>query len=106
MRLPLCNGRIETAPRLFGHGAPLCWRCLSIIAAMAISAPIAPQLATAGIWLALAAALVAVGIVDGYCSYFTARGSTNPRRVLSGLGAGLGLSILSGWLTPMLPIVL
>ncbi len=90
--LPLCNRRPERAPNICGYVFPLCWRCSSIAAGLIIIGALPEKYLmpdTGLLGLGLGACLVAV--LDGYLSNATIYGSTNIRRMVTGLGAGLGL---------------
>ena len=68
-----------------GYQFPLCARCTGIALGFLLS-PVITLFWESNVWLSLA--LIAVMITDGLIQLKTRFRSTNPRRFLTGLGAG------------------
>jgi len=84
---PLCNRRPERAPHIGPFVSPLCWRCAGALFAMVICQPL--DLRTLPGRMLIALLLLAPAVVDGSGQYFLGRESTNPRRLITGLMAGV-----------------
>ncbi|NIZ59849.1 hypothetical protein DL239_02535 [Sedimentitalea sp. CY04] len=96
LRKPLCNGRLHTAPQLFGITFPLCWRCSTIAASVcAMQIILGATFAMHWGYGILGASMVLLGAFDGYKSYFTRRGTTNFNRAIFGLITGVGLFLVA-----------
>jgi len=84
--MPLCNGKPDCAPILWGVPFLLCWRCTAI-AVSAMLAYAAGFIVPGGIAVLLAVPC----IVDGSLGYLGVRPGTNWRRASTGTLAGLSL---------------
>lgn len=93
-RLPVCNQNAKRAPHLFNFCFPLCWRCSSILFSMIVFSylmkhlDIRPGMLTGMLMLIPCAA-------DGTLQYYFYLESTNARRIMTGLLAGIGLTIIA-----------
>ena len=94
MRYPLCNNRNATAPRLFGARLPLCCRCCGVTVGVGICALVGGAIPESPLNFALAALGILACAGDGYLSYYSAIGSTNTRRLITGVLGGFGAGIL------------
>lgn len=91
MRLPLCNGRPDRAPCVFGRTFPLCWRCSAAILAMLVTLQFAAWLPDETLWWLVPLCIPAAW--DGVRQYGFGVESTNSRRFWTGFL--LGTSALS-----------
>ena len=86
---PICNLRKERAPRFRNYCFPLCWRCTSILIGIVfaglIERPDVPILATL---------LILPTMIDGGLQQWYKVESTNTRRILTGLMAGVGVGCI------------
>lgn len=80
-----CHQLPERSFFIRGYQFPLCARCTGIVLGFLI-APIITIFWKGNLWLSLA--LVAIMVADGLIQLKTKYRSTNPRRLLTGLGAG------------------
>jgi uncharacterized membrane protein len=92
LRMPVCNGHPERAPRLGRFCFPLCWRCTGAACAVCAGWLAGPPTLSAW-WLVVAALAILPAYVDGVAQYEYARLSNNPRRFITGLGLGAGLVV-------------
>ena len=90
-RAPVCNCRADRAPRLGRYSFPLCWRCTAIITGMLIPLVLPP-------WLAVLFMLPC--LIDGIAQYHAGIESTNGRRILTGLPAGIGIAAIVHTIVP------
>lgn len=99
-KLPLCNLQKHRAPHIFGICFPLCWRCTSAVFSMRIIFPVMLlflgsfiiNYREAFLWISLIFTLPL--IIDGTNQYFISKKeSTNYKRVITGVLAGLGIKI-------------
>ncbi len=93
---PLCNGRPERAPHIGSFCFPLCWRCTSIIAGYSVCYWTKPVFLSSHIILGL---IISIGLIipcayDGVRQVLSDYESSNPLRIITGLLAGIGMSIL------------
>lgn len=100
MRWPICNGRPERAPHLFGRCFPLCWRCSAAAAGalVTVAAVSFIPLATVfhrWVWPMIGAAMLLPMVVDGALQYAAKLESTNARRIVTGGLFGIGIGLLS-----------
>jgi uncharacterized membrane protein len=98
-KMPLCNGKSERAPDIFGRCFFLCWRCtmvmiVSIISTIALYY-IDLSLVMSKTFTIVGSILVLPMIFDGSIQYFTKRDSTNVRRVITGSLFGIGIAIVA-----------
>lgn len=93
---PLCNHRPDRGIYIHGFCLPLCARCTGIltgaIVASVIRLVIGAQTGSIGILL-LGLAMIAPTGIDGLIEYAFGVESTNPRRLITGLLAGVGCVI-------------
>lgn len=85
MRLPLCSGRPESAPRICGLTCPLCWRCSGALAAACLSALLLPRHSIVLGCLCAIPALTDVGL-----AHYKIYPGSNFRRGVTGLLLGVG----------------
>lgn len=93
---PLCNGRPERAPHIGNFCFPLCWRCTAIsLGAVVIACfdlsfcfyhPLVGTL--------IAVVLITPCLIDGLLQKYAMKESTNVRRILTGLLAGIGMGLV------------
>ena len=101
-KIPLCNERPETAPHIGNFCFPVCWRCFSaFIGAALITITvhigwIRPPLSLYDFFIAVL--LTVPCMCDGLLSYLTPYESSNKRRAITGMLAGIGLRTLVYWL--------
>lgn len=101
---PLCNGKPERAPHIFGKCFILCWRCTSLIFSMLLCSCLCYFLTGSiyidlGIQGVICAVILAVPtLVDGVLQYIFHMESTNTRRILLGCVSGIGLWMLASWM--------
>lgn len=91
-RWPLCNGRPDTAISLLGLSSPLCARCTGIVLGCLSGAAALTTGAVPSIPLAITILACLPALIDGLQSYY-GRGTTNPRRLLTGTLLGLSLAL-------------
>lgn len=101
---PLCNGKAERAPYIFGKCFILCWRCTSLIFSLLLCSCLC-YIFTGAIYIELemhgviyAGILILPTLVDGILQYIFCIESTNIRRALFGCISGIGLWLLASWL--------
>ncbi len=83
-----CHQLPERSFFVKGYQFPLCARCTGILCGAVLSFPVSLLLwRENGI---LSAVLIGLMVADGTVQYCTKYRSTNPRRLLTGLGAGYG----------------
>lgn len=100
---PLCNGKAERAPHIFGKCFILCWRCTSLICSMLLCSCLSCcfqgtmyiELEMHGV--IYAGILVIPTLVDGVLQYAFHIESTNVRRTVFGGISGIGLWMLASW---------
>ncbi|RMD02317.1 DUF2085 domain-containing protein [Clostridium autoethanogenum] len=102
-KVPLCNGRPERAPYIFGRCFFLCWRC-TMVMVFSIISTIAMQyidvsLAMSGTFRIIGVILMIPMIFDGSIQYFLKKDSTNVRRAITGSLFGIGVTIIEFQLT-------
>ena len=93
---PLCNGHAERAPHIKEFCFPLCWRCLSIVIGASVGGIIIPNCffhPTAMLFAGVA--LCVPCLIDGLVQRATDYESTNRKRCITGLLAGIGFSIFA-----------
>lgn len=102
-KVPLCNGRADRAPHIFGKCFILCWRCTSLIFSILLCSCLC-YIFTGEMncdihkyGLAFAVILVIPTFVDGIAQYVFGVESTNVRRFLLGFISGVGLWMLASW---------
>lgn len=106
---PLCNGRAERAPHIFGKCFILCWRCTSLIASMLLcscfyyvfNGSLYVELETRD--MVYSVILIFPTFIDGVLQYAFHIESTNLRRAVFGGISGIGLWMLASWLEGALP---
>lgn len=92
---PLCNGRPERAPHIGSFCFPLCWRCTAIsLGAIAMGFFNLSYC----FYHPLVGTIVALGLAmpclaDGLLQKYAKKESTNIRRILTGLLAGIGMGV-------------
>lgn len=109
---PLCNGKAERAPHIFGKCFILCWRCTSLIVSILLCCCICYGF-NGNIHIALEAhdvgyivILILPTFIDGILQYVFYMESTNSRRVLLGVISGIGLWMLASWANSvLLPVI-
>ncbi len=93
-RLPVCNQKPRRAPHLFNFCFPLCWRCSSILFSMVAFRYILQWLnIRPGILIGML--LLIPCAADGTLQYYFYIESSNTRRIMTGLLAGMGLTIIA-----------
>lgn len=103
-KVPLCNGKSERAPHIFGKCFILCWRCTALSGSMLLSALLSFILTGHAYIeigmreLFLAVMLLLPTLLDGGGQYFFGRESTNQRRVIWGTVSGVGLWMIASWI--------
>ena len=90
---PLCNKKSERAPRIFNFCFPLCWRCTSIIIGYIVGSIIHISFSEGKSYLFFVGVLCMPCFVDYYLQQKVNIISTNSRRILTGLLAGIGISV-------------
>lgn len=95
-RTPFCNGRPERAPHIGTFCFPLCWRCTGIgIGVFVLSfceLPVFYLHSADGMMLAML--LLTPCFLDGLSQTITDYESTNKKRFISGILAGIGFNIM------------
>lgn len=102
-KAPLCNGRADRAPHIFGKCFILCWRCTSLIFTVLLCSFLCwlfmgsmyAELEIHEILYALI--LIYPTAVDGILQYFFQIESTNARRIIFGFISGIGLWMFASW---------
>jgi uncharacterized membrane protein len=91
-----CHARAERCFRVRGRPLPLCARCCGFLIGYAAAAAVLPFVALplSAAAAAVAAALLAPGVVDGAAQALTPYRSTNARRIATGVAAGAGQILL------------
>jgi len=97
-KAPLCNLKANTAPCICGKSFLLCWRCTGVIMGVMISKIIFNLLLNITMKLSANSFLLFMlfilpMILDGTAQYFMGYRSTNVRRFITGLLAGIGIEI-------------
>lgn len=90
---PLCNKKAERAPRILNFCFPLCWRCTSIVIGYAIGSIIRVSFLGGKSYLFFGSMMCMPCFVDHYLQEKANIRSTNFRRILTGLLAGIGISV-------------
>lgn len=88
-KTPWCNRDPATAPRVLGHRAPLCWRCIGIVSGAAAGVAISVQAS-----LYVAAALAMPCIIHGTARYAFGTPVTNAGRLATGLLMGVAIAVV------------
>lgn len=83
-----CHGNPDRCIVLGTRRMAICARCAGLVAGNAVAAVAALASGLPGIWLALA--LLAPLAIDGSLQATTSYRSSNPRRLLTGIAAGIG----------------
>lgn len=93
-KVPLCNRKGDRAPHFFGFCFIFCYRCSGVLLGILLgyiihqfNISLEPNL---GLFL-FGVVLMIFLVVDGTMQYFKDIESTNVRRLVSGLMAGLGI---------------
>ncbi len=101
---PLCNGKAERAPHIWGKCFVLCWRCTSLIFSMLLCSCLCCFF-TGAMHVELqihgaiyAGILILPTLIDGILQYVFHIESTNMRRALLGCISGIGLWLLASWM--------
>lgn len=96
-RVPLCNGKAERAPHIGKFCFPLCWRCTSIIAGILIANLMDDYIEMSNqiVGLIVAALLIAPCLIDGLRQKLLNYESTNVKRAITGLIAGIGIHFIT-----------
>lgn len=101
---PLCNGKADRAPHIFGKCFILCWRCTSLIVSILLCCCIC-YCFTGNMYITLEVddmgyivILILPTLVDGILQYVFNIDSTNLRRILLGGISGIGLWMLASWM--------
>ena len=92
-KMPLCNKKAERAPWIFNFCFPLCWRCTSIIIGYVIGRISQLRFFIGKGNVFLGGILCIACFLDYYLQQKGKFKSTNFRRILTGLLAGIGISI-------------
>lgn len=92
-RIFRCHQLAERSFSFRGIQFPLCARCTGILLGFLLLGPIITVLTPGNPFLSLA--LIGVMVLDGSLQFFGVFPSNNPRRLLSGLGAGYALCQLA-----------
>lgn len=92
--LPVCNQNSGRAPHLFNFCFPLCWRCSSILFSMIVFSYLLKRLDIRPAML-IGMLLLIPCAADGILQYYFHIESTNVRRIMTGLLAGTGLTIIA-----------
>jgi uncharacterized membrane protein len=90
---PLCNKKAERAPWILNFCFPLCWRCTSIIIGYVLGSILQVSFLGGRSYLFLGSMLSTPCFVDYYLQQKGKLESTNFRRILTGLLAGIGISV-------------
>jgi len=93
-RLPVCNQKPSRAPKIMNFSFPLCWRCLSICFSIILGLKIISFNVNYRLNILYAIILLIPCLIDGILQYYFYIESTNFRRVVTGIFAGLGIAIL------------
>lgn len=95
-KIPVCNRKSDRAPHFFGFCFIFCYRCSGVLLGILLgyiihqfNISLEPNL---GLFL-FGGLLMTFLVVDGTMQYFKDIESTNMRRLVSGLMAGLGIYI-------------
>lgn len=91
---PLCNMRADRAPHIGKYYFVLCWRCSSISIGMLLSYSYITVLSPN-----IAIYLIIPTVADSILQYYVNIESSNIRRLVSGLFAGIGIGYLVKLLT-------
>ena len=92
-KAPLCNGKPERAPHIGSFCFPLCWRCLMIDVGLLVGA-VLQLLFVPGLAVALLSSLLMIPcLIDGLKQKYTDYVSSNPKRAVFGLIAGIGMFV-------------
>lgn len=102
-RVPLCNCRRDRAPHYKTYSFFMCWRCTSILGSMYllrynqmahdVFLGMISKWEMSALWVC-AILLVMPTAYDGVRQYGFNKESTNRRRILTGVMAGVGLHII------------
>lgn len=96
---PVCNGRAERAPYIFGKCFILCWRCTTVMIFSTVTTIILYYIDISVImsnsFTIIGGVLVFPMIVDGVLQYIGMQDSTNVKRALTGSLFGIGIAILA-----------
>lgn len=90
--LPVCNLKRDRAPVVYGYCFPLCWRCTAICGGL-FAARLGFQSRSPVEEMCAATALILPCAVDAVFQYCFKVESTNARRIMLGLAAGLGIGV-------------
>lgn len=100
-RVPICNCRKDRAPHIGEYSFVLCWRCTSILSVFYLMKALSVNEIINHYWtnhthnwLVLSFLLIVPTVIDGIRQYGFGVESTNPRRITTGLLAGIGLYLL------------
>lgn len=92
-RFPLCNGRSERAPHICGYTFILCWRCAGLLSGCLLCHT-AILLRFVHYHFVVGIAFVLPCVLDAICSHIKRLESTNVRRFVTGLLAGIGVAFM------------
>ena len=94
-KVPLCNEKADRAPHIGSFCFPLCWRCTMIMVGLIIGAffyvIFHPGLPVSFIF----SILILPCLIDGLRQRYTSYVSTNRKRILFGLLAGVGMFVFT-----------
>ena len=107
-KVPLCNERPDRAPHIRGVCFPLCWRCLALIVSTTIFGIVFIRIGhTSKIEWILSVFLIAPCLLDGLRQLFHDYESTNRKRfifgMIAGIGTGFWAAVLNGYLKTAMP---
>ena len=96
LKIPVCNGVCRRSPKIFGRYV-LCWRCYAILGSFfpTFFITLWVGIAAHAIFCIVGAALVIPCAIDGVRQTLSAYESSNPKRVKTGLPAGVGLALIT-----------
>ena len=95
-QVPFCNIQRHRAPRIGRFCFPLCWRCTSILGTfLGCCYLLFPHVTLTSYWVYPASAILMIPTtIDGVIQYACHKESTNQKRIVTGILAGIGLFLL------------
>lgn len=99
-KYPICNHREESAPKILGKTFILCWRCTGVMLSFLVMAVIkrVVDVSFGTVQIILGILMMIPIIIDGGLQYFLKYESTNVRRFITGIGFGIGFSLIASML--------
>lgn len=90
---PFCNEKPDAAPHIGKFCFPVCWRCFALIISILATYLVAHVLLNIVFLLWISILMICPTVIDGIAQYIFGILSNNPRRCLTGIISGVGITM-------------